>query len=122
MIDTLIMETIGDRLEQFAKIKFGSKVELAKALGMTPQALTAYYQNRTKPGLVIQNKLREVGCDIEWLITGKESSQSGIISNSTDLVKIIDEQETLIYRLTNEVKMLREEVGEYRSKRASLPR
>lgn len=120
------MDTIGDRLKQFAKVNFGSVSELAKHMDVLPQSLTAYIANRTTPGNVTQNKLRALGCDIEWLMTGKsnELSHNGNNgnSNATDLVKIIDEQETLIYRLTNEVKLLREEVDEYRSKRATLPR
>lgn len=120
------MDTIGDRLRLFAKVNFGSTSELARRMGVLPQSLTAYLSNRTIPGNVTQNKLRELGCDVEWLMTGKLNELSHTDTtgshNAKDLVKIINEQETLIYRLTNEVKLLREEVDEYRSKRSPLPR
>ncbi len=116
------MDTIGERLEYFAKVKFGSKTAMAKALGILPQSLTAYYQNKTKPGLALQTKLRAIGCDVEWLITGKEPYQRSVESNVTDFVKLLEDKDTLIYRLTNEVKLLREEVDEYRQKIAPLPR
>jgi transcriptional regulator with XRE-family HTH domain len=120
------MDTIGDRLRHFAKTKFGSTSELARQMGLQPQALTAYLSNRTTPGNVTQSKLRELGCDIEWLMTGKQyelnESDTSTASNATAFVKLVEEQEAIIYRLTNEVKMLREEVDEYRAKRATLPR
>lgn len=118
------MDTIGDRLKEFARAKYGSLAGLARAMEVQSQSLTPYLNNKTTPGSVFQGKLRDLGCDIEWLMTGKESvfGHNGTNSNATNLVKIIDEQETLIYRLTNEVKLLREEVDEYRSKRTPLPR
>lgn len=117
--------TIGDRLKHFAKSKYGSLAALARAMGIQSQSLTPYVNNLTTPGTVTQNKLRDLGCDIEWLMTGKPSvlgQNDTLTSNATDFVKLLEEKDTLIYRLTNEVKMLREEVDEYRQKIAPLPR
>ncbi len=91
-------------------------------MGIQSQSLTPYVNNLTTPGTVTQNKLRDLGCDIEWLMTGKEPHQRAVESNATDFVKLLEDKDTLIYRLTNEVKLLREEVDEYRQKRAPVPR
>ncbi len=45
----------------------------ARALAMSPQALQNYLQGKMLPGNAVQEKLRALGCDIEWLMTGKKS-------------------------------------------------
>lgn len=47
--------------------------EFARALGMRPQTLNNYLAGQAKPGNVLQARLRELGCDIEWLMTGKKA-------------------------------------------------
>jgi transcriptional regulator with XRE-family HTH domain len=65
------------RLIEFGKSKFGGdfgwKAKFARALGMTLQGLNPYLQGSSIPGNKLQTRLRELGCDIEWLMTGKTS-------------------------------------------------
>lgn len=68
------METTGDRLQKFAKERYGSVSGLTRELGMGVTALSAYIKNRSKPGHELQEKLRNAGCDIEWLMTGREGA------------------------------------------------
>ncbi len=63
---------IAQRLRQFGKNHFGSMSKLAEALDMTPQQLNDYLSGRITPGNKMQGRLREIGCDIEWLMTGEK--------------------------------------------------
>lgn len=47
--------------------------DFARALTMEPPSLTKYLNGSQRPGFVMQERLRELGCDIEWLMTGKKS-------------------------------------------------
>ncbi len=52
--------------------------KFAAALEMKPQALQSYLGGGSKPGNKMQGKLRDLGCDIDWLMTGKISNESEI--------------------------------------------
>ena len=103
-------ETTGDRLRQFAIQNFGSVTALCEALKMTPQGLYAYISNRSKPGSSLQEKLRAVGCDIEWLMTGVKKDTA---ETTQRIAKTMDEREVYIRVLEIEVRSLREKVQTY---------
>lgn len=63
-------EKIGKRLREFGEGKFDSIAEFARALGMAPQNLNSYLSGLFTPGNKMQARLRDLGCDIEWLMTG----------------------------------------------------
>lgn len=62
---------IGSRMRYFGENKFSTMADFARALAIEPVNLTPYLNGRTRPGNKLQNKLRDLGCDIEWLMTGK---------------------------------------------------
>jgi transcriptional regulator with XRE-family HTH domain len=62
---------IGQRLRQWSATQFPSLAAFARALGWIPQNLTPYLNGTILPGNALQAKLRKLGCDIEWLMTGK---------------------------------------------------
>lgn len=66
------METIGDRILEFASKIDKGKTELAVALGMSYPHLYKYVSNKSMPGADILIRFRELGCDINWLLTGEE--------------------------------------------------
>ncbi len=67
-------KAVGIRLKQFAKEKFGSVTELAEKLDMTQASLSGtYISGKSLPGAEIITKLILLGCDISWLLTGKEN-------------------------------------------------
>jgi transcriptional regulator with XRE-family HTH domain len=66
------MGQISQRLRDFAH-KLGGPSALARALDVTPQTLNNYLNGRSVPGVRMQERLRKVGCDIEWLMTGEVS-------------------------------------------------
>lgn len=67
-------DSIGGRLRQFAKDKFGTVRKLAELLEMSEENLSQYTRDKSKPGSNMLLKLNELGCDLNWLITGKEGN------------------------------------------------
>ncbi len=74
---------IGNRLEKFWKQNeslFPTKSSLAQALGISYHGLQAYFTDKNKPGADFLIKLHDLGCDINWLLTGKETKRENIES------------------------------------------
>ena len=94
---------MGDRIRKFGLEKFGSIKEFAEAMGMSPSNLQAYLQNRREPGTPILKRLTELGCDMDWLLTGEK--------NNDKRLKIIEEQSQRIKELEMENRILRESIG-----------
>lgn len=71
------MPTTGTALAEFGKSKFGSgrgwQRDFAGALGISTANLRQYLADKAKPGNKLQNRLRALGCNITWLMTGKGS-------------------------------------------------
>jgi len=61
---------IAQRLRNFAE-KFGGPAGLSRELKITPQQMNDYLSGRRMPGNKMQNKLRDLGCDIVWLMYGE---------------------------------------------------
>lgn len=62
----------GKRLKEFADQKFGSITALSKAIGISQPNIARYVKGDVQPTKVLFEKLIEVGCDIEWLLTGRQ--------------------------------------------------
>ena len=60
---------IGKRLRKFGEDNYSSMTMFAKAIGLLPQTLNNYLSGDARPGNILQEKLRAVNCDIEWLMT-----------------------------------------------------
>lgn len=107
---------IGNRLRQFAKVKFGRYESLAKALGMTPQSLNNYLTGKRLPGAELISKLKELGCNTDWLLLhGDEPYPIGVsdATNSKSISakdKVILSQAEQIQQLREELKALKEEI------------
>jgi transcriptional regulator with XRE-family HTH domain len=71
---TIKKEDVGKRLSEFAA-RFRSQSELARALGMKKhQQLYPYLKGQSLPGFEIIAKLRDLGCDPNWLIAGESGT------------------------------------------------
>ncbi len=83
------------------------------------QTIQPYLSGKSKPGHALQEKLRKIGMDIEWLMTGKEQSaqSQSLPDNIEDIIKLQDET---IVLLQSEVRLLREQVDEYRNRVRNL--
>ena len=65
---------VGKRLGEFAE-RYGSRVEFARVLGLkNSQQLYVYLNGQSFPGFELLAKLRELGCDPNWLIAGESSA------------------------------------------------
>jgi transcriptional regulator with XRE-family HTH domain len=86
-------DTIGARLRQFAKANFGTIRKLAELLEMSEENLSQYTRGKSKPGSDILSKLNALGCDLNWLITGKEGSDAKEMFNTTyNYLKKVEEE------------------------------
>lgn len=61
--------TIGEKLRFFAENYIGSVAKLAELLDMKPPSLYVYLNNESIPGGDILRKLKDLGCDINWLLS-----------------------------------------------------
>lgn len=67
---------IGERMRWFAKQKFGTLKKLADAMNISPQQLQQYISGKREPGSKVLAKLLRLGCDVNWLLGGRESLES----------------------------------------------
>jgi transcriptional regulator with XRE-family HTH domain len=63
--------TIGQRLRKFGLERYGSIKEFAKAMRMSPPGVQQYLADKREPGTPVLQRLIRLGCDVEWLMTGK---------------------------------------------------
>jgi SOS-response transcriptional repressor LexA len=71
----------GIRLKAFADEKFGSITAMSKVIGISQPNIARYVKEEVQPTKILFEKLLEVGCDIEWLLTGKSKEadkQTGV--------------------------------------------
>ena len=67
---------IGERMRWFAKQKFGTLKKLADAMRISPQQLQQYISGKREPGSKVLIRLLRLGCDVNWLLGGRESIES----------------------------------------------
>ena len=67
---------IGERMRWFAKQKYGTLKKLADAMAISPQQLQQYISGKREPGSKVLIKLLRLGCDVNWLLGGRESIES----------------------------------------------
>jgi len=68
-------QDIGNRLKKYAIDTCYSVAGLERKLKFRPGSLSTYIYGLNKPGGKLLKKLEDVGCNIEWLMTGKKSPQ-----------------------------------------------
>ncbi len=103
---------IAERLKEFGQSKFGAeygwKKRFADALGVTTQHLDRYLSAASEPGNKMYIRLVQLGCDIHWLLTGKQSAvREQISGQEKELLKElqragIDTVEKMRYLLSPE--------------------
>jgi transcriptional regulator with XRE-family HTH domain len=71
-------EKIGARLREFGEKRYGTMAAFSRALHIDPQALNQYLTGFTKPGNVLQDRLRKIGADVEWIITGSTYREGSV--------------------------------------------
>ena len=67
---------IGLRIKEFGENKFPSIASFSRSIGMNNrQGLNPYLKGRSFPGGEMLSKLVELGCNINWLLTGEGAMQ-----------------------------------------------
>jgi len=61
--------SIGSKIKEFGKKKFPSMREFAEALGIKREQLYPYFNGKVLPGSEFLLKLKNLGCDINWLLS-----------------------------------------------------
>jgi transcriptional regulator with XRE-family HTH domain len=97
--------SIGERLKEFGIKKFGNVKNFAEALGIKPPSLYNYFNNKSKPGSEFLEQLMQMGCDINWLLTGVTSEDS-IKKKIKDLESENQKLKSDNYKLSLEVSQL----------------
>ena len=65
---------VAQNLRLFGYKRYGTMKKFAEALDMNPSTLYSGYLNgRSLPGPVLIVKLIDLGCNINWLLTGRET-------------------------------------------------
>lgn len=80
---------VAQNLRLFGYKKFGTMKKFAEALDMNPSTLYSGYLNgRSLPGPVLLVKLIDLGCNVNWLLTSRETP----FTADDDRVKRLDEE------------------------------
>jgi len=66
--------SIGRRIKIFAMEKFGGVSKLAERLNIRQSQLSQYIMG-VNPNLKVLGNLANLGCDMNWLLTGKKEKQ-----------------------------------------------
>ena len=76
--------SLGERIKLRRQVLKITQQQLAQALGMTPQHISALEQDKGAPSLALLPKLaEELGVSIDYLVSGKE----GIITDTIPAIK-----------------------------------
>ena len=92
---------IGQRLKKFAEDNFDSLAEFGREFGKERMFFTPYFNGSSLPGGKILNKLAELGCDLNWLLTGEIKTE-----RIDELKRENEELKEKNYKLTLEVSQL----------------
>jgi phage repressor protein C with HTH and peptisase S24 domain len=77
MSTTIVDEEFGTRLRLIMQ-QFGSVADLARAVGVSDNAIYKWVTGRGKPGMLsLVNLAKAAGVSVEWLATGKGQSLKG---------------------------------------------
>jgi len=84
---------IAERLAKLADEKYQRRADFARAIGLSPQNLNKYLSGGQRPGGRFLDRLRDLKLDVEWLMTGRDSST--FANNQIELTQIP------VFRLVN---------------------
>lgn len=97
----LTNKEIGNNLVIFAKENFKNLTGLANEIGLSLNAFQPYYKGKSILGGKLLAKLADLGCDINWLLTGSYSE-----NNSEDQFQITNEKFNQLKKDVDDLKEL----------------
>lgn len=79
-------ETTGNRLKKVSDALFdGNQSEMARMMGMSPQAMNKYFQGDRTPGFKILKRLASLDINLNWIVNGippmriSEIKEAGVV-------------------------------------------
>jgi transcriptional regulator with XRE-family HTH domain len=66
-------KSVARRLREEGLKKYNTMAQFATALELMPESLDNYLNGKIRPGIILQRRLREVGCNLDYIMTGKTS-------------------------------------------------
>lgn len=108
---------IGLRIKEFVEKNFSSTAELARIFGKSRSYFRPYFKGTSLPGAEILSKLAELGCDINWLLTGKEPAASQVKEPSFPYNSDVDER---FKKLEERIKKLEDQKTKWMEYSASV--
>lgn len=104
---------VGNRLRLFLKDKYGTLEKGASVLEMKSPSLQNYLKGERLPGAEILSKLSQLGCDIDWLLLGKEK----LIENVSDINnESINRKDKIILSQAEELTMMKVKLEELKQR------
>lgn len=103
------------RLEKWILANYRTKTEFCEKIGMSTQNLNLYISGKSGIGTKFINRLRDIGCNIEWLMTGIEESPSP--AQITLEIKESDSNNFVMMEILNRVISLEKEVKDLRDEK-----
>lgn len=105
-------QEIANRLEKWILDNYKTKTEFCKKSGMSTQALNVYTKGVSGIGSKFLERLRGMGCDVEWLISGREESPPIKLE-----IKESDSKDYVMMEILNRVINLEKEVKDLRDEK-----
>lgn len=104
---------IGERIREFLIQKYGKLKTGADKLSVSPSALQMYLNGSRLPGRKFLVKLKELGCDIDLLLTNEVDVTADRVSDEPFVSKdkIILSQAEEIHQLKEKLKSTKEKVN-----------
>jgi len=103
--------TIGEKLRFFAENYIGSVSKLAELLDMKPPSLYVYLNNESIPGGDILRKLKDLGCDINWLLTDDDKPPPETLESLQARLKQLEEENARLRDSIGRILLLAQEVN-----------
>jgi transcriptional regulator with XRE-family HTH domain len=100
--------SVARRLREWGESAFPSMAALARAIGVTPQTLNVYLSAKTRPGNAMQDRLRSLGADVEYIMTGKtaagaaEARDAGSVRVEFSADREVSDELRAVYRAIGE--------------------
>jgi hypothetical protein len=99
------MSEIGKKIRDFGETKFSSINKFASAMEMSAPNLQQYLRGDREPGSPFLIKLKNLGCDMNWLLS--EEDESGLIIKEPSMKYKINSLELENEELKEEVVRLK---------------
>ena len=108
---------IGEKIRIFAENKGISLAQLADLLGMKPQSLQVYVSGKSNPGSEILMKLKDLGCDINWLLSEDDKPPPETPELMPARIKQLEEENQRLRNSIRQISLLTQAVEEYKKHR-----